>query len=161
MSSKSKKRRGKRRCLKCKRLGHLIASCPYKDKDEGIRRCFGCNEKDHMITSCSVIKNQGRAPSKMTLTKENDKQQASCRVERRFCYMCGEHGHPPEVCNKGKVPKQVNLSQSYSLRRPKPYTCARSVMRSPRTSTIAIWVPKALLDERYGPISRWVPNCAN
>jgi hypothetical protein len=41
MSSKSKKRRGKRRCFKCKRLGHLIASCSYKDKDEGIRRCFG------------------------------------------------------------------------------------------------------------------------
>jgi hypothetical protein len=161
MSSKSKKRRGKRRCFKCKRLGHLVASCPYKDKDEGTRRCFGCNEKDHVITSCPIIKNQGHAPSKMTLTKENDKQQASCRVERRFCYMCGEHGHPPEVCNKGKVPKQVNLSQSYSLRRPKPYTCARSVMRSPRTSTIAIWVPKALLDDRYGPIPRWVPNCAN
>ena len=161
MSSKSKKRRGKRRCFKCKRLGHLIASCPYKDKDEGIRRCFGCNEKDHMITSCPIIKNQGHAPSKMTLTKENDKQQASCRVERRFCYMCGEHGHPPEVCNKGKVPKQVNLSQSHSLRRPKSYTCARSITRSPRTSTIAIWVPKALLDDRYGPIPRWVPNCAN
>ena len=73
MSSKSKKGRGKRRCFKCKRLGHLIASCPYKDKDEGIRRCFGCNEKDHMITSCPIIKNQGHAPSKMTLTKENDK----------------------------------------------------------------------------------------
>jgi hypothetical protein len=74
--------------------------------------------------------------------------------------MCGEHGHLSKVCKKGKVPKQVNLSQSYSLRRPKPYTCARSVMRSPRTSKIAIWVPKALLDDCYGPISRWVPNCA-
>jgi hypothetical protein len=78
---KAKREEEKKRCFKCKRLGHLIASCPYKDKDEGIRRCFGCNEKDHMITSCPVIKNQGHAPSKMTLTKENDKQQASCRVE--------------------------------------------------------------------------------
>jgi hypothetical protein len=75
--------------------------------------------------------------------------------------MCGEHGHPSEVCKKGKVPKQVNLSQSYSLRRPKAYTCARSIMRSPRTSAKAIWVPKALLVEHHGPISRWVPNCAN
>jgi hypothetical protein len=49
MLSKSKKRRGKRRCFKCNELGHLIASCPYKDKDEGMRRCFGCNDKDHMI----------------------------------------------------------------------------------------------------------------
>jgi hypothetical protein len=75
--------------------------------------------------------------------------------------MCGEHGHLPKVCKKRKVPKQVNLSQSYSLRRPKSYTCARSTMRSPRTSTNAILVPKALLDECYGPIHRWVQNCAN
>ena len=161
MSSKSKKGRGKKRCFKCKELGHFIASCPHKDKDEGMRRCFGCNDKDHMITSCPLMKNQRRAPSKMTLTKQKDKQQVSSQVERRFCYMCGEHGHLPKVCKKGRVPKQVNLSQSYSLRRPKSYTCARSVMRSPRTSTTAIWVPKALLDERYGPISRWVPNRAN
>jgi hypothetical protein len=138
VSSKSKKRRGKRRCFKCKELDHFIASCPHKDKDEGMRRCFGCNDKDHMITSCPLMKNQRHAPSKMTLTKKKDKQQASCQVERRFCYMCGEHGHLPNVCKKGKVPKKVNLSQYYSLRRPKSYTCARSVMRSPRTSTNAI-----------------------
>jgi hypothetical protein len=161
ISSKSKKRRGKRRCFKCKALGHLIASCPYNDKDEGAMRCFGYNNKDHMITSCPVMKNQRCAFSKMTLTKENEKQQVSCQVERRFCYKCGEQGHLSKVCNKGKVPKQVNLSQSHSLRRPKSYTCARSIMRSPRTSTKAIWVPKALLVERHGPIPRWVPNFVN
>jgi hypothetical protein len=161
LSSKSNKRRGKQRCFKCKALGHLIASCPYKDKDEWIRRCFGCNNKDHMITSCPLVMNQACAFSKMTLTKENDKQQASCQVERRFCYKCGEQGHLSKECNKGEVPKQVNLSQSYSLGRPKSYTCARSITRSPRTSTKTIWVPKALLVERHGPIPRWVPNCAN
>jgi hypothetical protein len=161
MSSKIKKGRGKWRCFNCKELGHFIASCPHKDKDEGMRRCFGCNGKDHMIISCPLIKNQRRAPSKMTLTKIKDKQQASCQIERHFCYMCGEQGHLRKVCKKGKFSKQVNLSQSYSLRRPKSYTCARSIMRSPRSSTNAIWVPKALLNDLYGPIPRWVPNCAN
>jgi hypothetical protein len=161
MSSKNKKRKGKRRCFKCNKLGHLIASCPYNDKGEGIRRCFGCNDKNHTITSCPLLMNQARALSGMTPTKENDKQQASCQAERRFCYKCGEQGHLSKVCNKGEVPKQVNLSQSHSLRRPKSYTCARSITRSPRTSTKTIWVPKALLVERHGPIPRWVPNCAN
>jgi hypothetical protein len=161
MFSKSKKRRGKRRCFKCNELGHLIASCPYNDKNKGMRRCFGCNDTDHMITSCPLMKNQACALSGMTPTKKEDKQQASCRVKQHFCYKCGEQGHLSKVCKKGKVLKQVNLSQSYSLRRPKSYTYARSVMRSPRTSTIAIWVPKARMDDRYGPISRWVPNCAN
>ena len=161
MSSKSKKRREKRRCFKCKKLGHLIASCPYKDKDEGTRSCFGCNNKDHMITSCPLLMNQARALSKMTPTKENNKQQVSCQVERRFCYKCGEQGHLSKVCNKGKAPKRVKLSQSHLLRRPKSYTCARSTTSSPRTSTKTIWVPKALLVECQGPIPRWVPNCAN
>jgi hypothetical protein len=161
MSSKNKKRKGKRGCFKCNKAGHLIASCPYNDKGEGIRKCFGCNDKNHTITSCPLLMNQACAFSKMTLTKENDKQQASCQVEQRFCYKCGEQGHLSKVRNKGKVPKQVNLSQSHSLRRPKSYTCARSITRSPRTSTKSIWVPKALLVERHGPIPRWVPNCAN
>jgi hypothetical protein len=78
VSSKSKKRRGKRRCFKCKELDHFIASCPHKDKDEGMRRCFGCNDKDHMITSCPLMKNQRREPVKMTLIKKKDKHQASC-----------------------------------------------------------------------------------
>jgi hypothetical protein len=138
MSSKSKKGRGKRRCFKCKELGHFIVSCPHKNKDEVMRRCFECNDKDHMITSCPLMKNQRCAPSKMTLTKAKDGQQALCQVERRFCYMCGEQGHLCKVCKKGKVPKQVNLSQSYSLRRPKSYTCARSIMRSRRSNTNAI-----------------------
>jgi hypothetical protein len=161
MSSKNKKRKGKRRCFKCNKSGHLIASCPYTNKGEGIRRCFGCNDKSHMITSCPLMMNQTCAFSKMTLTKKNDKQQASCQGERRFCYKCGEQGHLSKVCNKGEIPKQVNLSQYHSLRRPKTYTCARSITRSPRTSTKTIWVPKALLVERHGPIPRWVPNCAN
>jgi hypothetical protein len=161
MSSKNNKRRGKRRCFKCKAIGHLIASCPYNDKEKGIRKCFGCNDKNHTITSCPLLMNQARTLSEMTPAKENDKQQASCQVERRFCYKCGKQGHLFEVCNKGEVPKQVNLSQSHSLRRPKSYTCARSITRSPSTSTRTIWVPKALLVERHGPILRWVPNCAN
>jgi hypothetical protein len=161
MSSKDKKRKGKRGCFKCNKAGHLIASCPYNDKEEGIRRCFGCNDKNHTISSCPLLMNQACAFSKMTLTKENDKQQASCQVERCFCYKCGEQGHLSKVCNKGEVPKQVNLSRSYLLRRSKSYPCARSIMRSSRTSTNAIWVPKALVDDRYGPIPRWVPNYAN
>jgi hypothetical protein len=160
MSSKSNKRRGKQRCFKCKALGHLIASCSYKDKDKGIRRCFGCNDKNHTITSCPLLMNQAQTLSGMTPTKENDKQQASCQVEQRFYYKCGEQGHLSKVCNKGKVPKQVKLSQSHSLRRPKSHTRARTITRSPRTSTKTIWVPKTLLVE-HGPISRWVPNCAN
>jgi hypothetical protein len=130
------------------------------DTENEVRRCFTCNKEDHVITSCSLMRNQGRAYPKMTLTKTKNEQQTSCHVERRFCYKCGEQGYLCKVCKKGKVPKQINSSHSYSLRRPKSYTSARPMLRSPRTGTNAIWVPKALLNDLYGPITRWIPNYA-
>jgi hypothetical protein len=72
-----------------------------------------------VITSCLLMKNQGCASPTMTLTKNKDKQQASYQAERRFCYKCGEQGHLQKVCQKGNIPKQINSSHSYSLRRPK------------------------------------------
>jgi hypothetical protein len=99
-----------------------------------------------VITSCSLMKNQRRAFPMMSLTKNKNGQQASYQIERRFCYKCGEQGHLQKVCKKGKVHKQINSSHFYSFKRPKSYTCARPMLRSPRTSTNAISVPKALLD---------------
>jgi hypothetical protein len=70
-------------------------------------------------------------------------------------------GHLRKVCTMGKVPKPRKSFHSYSLRRSKYYTCARTIIGSHRPSTNAIWVPKALLSDLYGPIPRWVPKCAN
>jgi hypothetical protein len=154
MSSKHKKGRGKRRCFKCKELGNYIASCPDMDTENEVRRRFMCNKEDQLITSCSLMKNQGCASPTMTLTKNKIEQQAPRQAERRSCYKCGEQGHLRKACKKGKVSKKINSSHSYSLGRTKSYTCARPMLRSPRTSTNAIWVPMALLDDLYGPIPR-------
>jgi hypothetical protein len=123
-------------------LGHFIASCPHMDTENEVRRCFKCDEEDHVTTSCPLMRNQGYASPKMTLTKTNNEQQAPCQVERSFGYECGEKGHLSKVYKKGKVPKQINSNHSYSLRRPKSYTCAKPILRSPRTGTNSIWVPK-------------------
>jgi hypothetical protein len=108
MSSKSIKKRGKRRCFKCKELVHFIASCLHMDTKNEVRSYFTCNKEDHMITSCPLMKNQGRASPKMTLIKTKNEQQASYQTERRFCYKCGEQGHLCKVCTKSKVPKPRN-----------------------------------------------------
>jgi hypothetical protein len=135
MTSKHKKRIRKRRCFRCKELGHFIASCPH-------------------------MKNKSLASPRMTFTTKESKQQASCQTERQFYYKCGEQGHLKKVCTMGKIHKPRTF-RSYLLRRPKYDTCTRTTIRSPRTSTNANWVPKALLADLYGPIPRWVPKCAN
>jgi hypothetical protein len=114
-----------------------------------------------VITSFPIMEIQGRTPPTMTLTKTKNEQQASHHAERCFGYKCAEQGHLCKICTQGKVPKPINSLHSYSLRRPKYDTCARAMISSLRPSTKAIWVPKALLADVYGPISRWVPKCAN
>jgi hypothetical protein len=44
-----------------------------------------------------------------------------------------------------KIPKLGNAFHSYSFRRPKSYSCARTMISSPRPSRKAIWVPKTRL----------------
>jgi hypothetical protein len=131
--------------------------CLMDTEDEA--RCFAYNEEDHMITSCPLMKDQEHTSPMMSIFKKNG-QQASCQTERRFCYKCGKQGHLKKVWSLGKIPKLGNSFHSYSLRRPIYYNCARTTISSPRTNTNAIWVPKALLADVYGPILRWAPKCA-
>jgi hypothetical protein len=65
------------------------------------------------------------------------------------------------VCSNGKIYKPNNSLYYYLLRGPRYYTCARTMISSPRFSTNAIWALKALLSDLNGPISRWVPKCAH
>jgi hypothetical protein len=77
-SPRAKRGSEKRRCFKCKELGHFIASCRHMDNEDEKRRCVTYNKKDHMIISCPLMKNQGRASPTMTLTNKKNEQQASC-----------------------------------------------------------------------------------
>jgi hypothetical protein len=89
------------------------------------------------------MKDQERTSPIMTLTKKKSKHQVSCHTERHFYYKCGEQGHLKKVCNVVKIPKLGNAFHSYSFRRPKSYSCARTMISSPRPSRKAIWVPKS------------------
>ena len=135
--------------------------CCLMDTENGVRRCFTCNKEDHVITSFPIMEIQGRTPPTMTLTKTKNEQQASHHAERCFGYKCAEQGHLCKICTQGKVPKPRYSFHSYSLRRPRYYNCARTMISLPKPSTNVIWVPKALLTDLDGPILRWVPKCAH
>jgi hypothetical protein len=161
VTSKGKRRMRNERCFRCNKKGHFIASCPHINSEDGVRRYFGCNEDDHVIISCPHMKNQESTSPGMTFTKEENKQRASYKTERHLCYTCGEQGHLRKVCRYGKIPKPRYSFHSYSLRRPRYYNCARTMISLPKPSTNVIWVPKALLTDLDGPILRWVPKCAH
>jgi hypothetical protein len=102
------------------------------DTEDEVRRCSTYNKKNHVIMSYPLIKNQGRASPTIALTKTKNEQQASYQAKQRFYYKCGEQGRLHKVCTMGKISKPINSFHSYSHRRPKYYTCARSMIGSPR-----------------------------
>lgn len=89
------------------------------------------------------------------------KKQMSCKIEWSIFYRWQEKGRLFKACPMGKIPKPSMSIHSHSLRKPTTNTCARKMIGSPRFRTNIIWVPRALLTNIDGPISRWVPKHAN
>jgi hypothetical protein len=92
-----------------------------------------------MIASCPLMENQSLASPKMTNIKKDNENKMSRKAEHHIFYNCGEKIHLKKVCSKGKISKPNISIHSYSIRRPKVSTCARTMINSPRLSTNAIW----------------------
>jgi len=81
----------------------------------------------------------------------------SSKAKYRTCYTCREKGHLGEDCPKGKSPNSNLVHYDFTkLRKDQVGTCAIRVIDSPRTSIRAIWVPKHLVSNLYGPNKAWV-----
>jgi hypothetical protein len=82
--SKSKKGRGKRRCFKCKELGHFIASCPNMNIENEMRRFFTNGKEDHVITSCPLMRNQGHASPRFLSSRQRTNNKCHVRLSDAF-----------------------------------------------------------------------------
>ena len=83
----------------------------------------------------------------------------SRKAKHRTYYTCREKGHIGKDCPKGNP--QISNLVHYNftkLRNDQAGTCAIRVIKSPRTSIRAIWVPKHLLTNLDGPNKVWVPK---
>ena len=96
---------------------------------------------------------------KMKQVLSNGDNVESRKAKHCTCYTCREKGHLGKDCPKGN-PQTSNLVQYdlTKLRNDKAGTCAIRVIKSPRTSIRAIWVPKHLLTNLDGPNKVWVPK---
>ena len=83
----------------------------------------------------------------------------SRKAKHRTYYTCREKGHLGKDCPKGN-PQTSNLVHYdfTKLRKDQVGTCAIRVIKSPRTSIRAIWVPKHLLTNLDGPNNICVPK---
>jgi hypothetical protein len=76
-----------------------------KGKPRGIKRHYGCKENGQEVGSSPHMKNQNFTPSrKMSINKEENKKQMSCKNKHRIWYNYCEKGHLFKVCLMSNYP---------------------------------------------------------
>ncbi|KAG2655193.1 hypothetical protein PVAP13_1NG547001 [Panicum virgatum] len=124
------------------------------------RVCFRCKEKGHLIAACPI--QQSKAQSHSYKRNQDCNSWVKLKVNKakhRTCYTYREKGHLGKDCPKGKSPNSNLVHYDFTrLRKDKDGTCAIRVINFPQTSIRAIWVPKHLVSNLYGPSKIWVPK---
>ncbi|MBE3044823.1 hypothetical protein IMZ48_20140, partial [Candidatus Bathyarchaeota archaeon] len=101
----------KRRCAKCKGLGHIAVDCaqgPITRGQEDAMACAHCGRTDHSEKDCDILWRTYRAPESPN----------KCHSICTFCANCGEEGHFYFDCADSRI------------RSPKPRTwCEENLVR--------------------------------
>lgn len=93
----------KKRCPKCRELGHIVLECPYKLKNlaPGEIVCDLCQRNGHHEEDCELIWRTSGRPWESDLTNKG---------VRLSCYECGRSGHLGNDCPNRRPGKPVGTS---------------------------------------------------
>ena len=153
-------------CFRCKEKGHLIAACPIQQDEAGSNqtgharpvRPVGAQSAQPHSYKRNQDSNSWVKP-KMRQVQNVKNNSESSKAKHRTCYTCREKGHLGKDCPKGKSSNSNLVHYDFTrLRKDKAGTCAIRVIKSPRTSIRAIWVPKHVVANLDGPNKVWVPK---
>ena len=166
LSRKEKEHARTRVCFRCKEKGHQIAACPVQ-QSEGWSDSTGHPRPVRPVSAQNAQprsykhnqeSNSWVRPRMKQVQNIKDNSESS-KAKHRTCYTCREKGHLGKDCPKGKSPNSNLVHYDFTkLRKDQTCTCAIRVIESPQTSIRAIWVPKHLVSNLYGPNKVWVPK---
>jgi hypothetical protein len=165
-SRKEKQRAKTKACFNCKEKGYLIAVCPVLQNETrsdptgqtGHPRPVGAQiAQPHSYNNKQVV--DSKVMPKLKRVQSSKDVVESRKAKHCTCYTCREKGHLGKDCPKDN-PQISNLVHYdfTKLRKDQAGTCAIRVIKSPRTSIRAIWVPKHLLTNLDEPNKVWIPK---
>ena len=166
LSRREKYRARTRICFRCKEKGHLIAACPIQQNEVGSDQTghprpvkpIGAQIAQPHSYKCNQDSNSWVKPKMKQVQNIKDNSESS-KAKHHTCYRCREKGHLGKDCPKGKSSNSNLVHYDFTkLRKDKAGTCAIRVINFPQTSIRAIWVPKHLVSNLYGPNKVWVPK---
>lgn len=106
-----------KRCLKCKKRGHLAENCPFKDEDTENDKthniCYNCGSHDHSLYQCDKPVDYSNLQFALCFKcKKRGHISANCPLNENgiyfkggACYVCGKKDHLAKNCPE----KQVNV----------------------------------------------------
>ena len=132
----------------------LLQNAPFSrtrwDLTRPVRPVGAQNAQPHTY-KCNQVSNSWVKPKMKQVQNFKDNSESS-KAKHRTCYTCREKGHLDKDCPKGNLPNSNLVRYDFAkLRQDQVGTCAIRVIDSPRTSIRAIWVPKHLVSNLYGP----------
>ena len=120
-----------KRCLNCKKRGHIVEDCPFKNdennednkkenNDEGI--CYNCGSHEHNLYNCDKPIDYNNLPFALCFKcKKRGHISANCPenengiyIHGGSCFVCGAKAHLAKNC-----PQKQAKEEAYNVQRPK------------------------------------------
>ena len=117
-----------KRCLNCKKRGHLLEDCPFKndeggeDKQNDEPMCFNCGSHEHSLYKCDKPVDYNNLPYALCFKcKKRGHISANCPenengiyIHGGACFICGSKEHLAKNC-----PEKQAKENAYKTKRPK------------------------------------------
>ena len=119
-----------KRCLNCKKRGHLVEDCPFKDANNEDNtennnteiKCYNCGSKEHTLYKCDKPIDYNNLPYALCFKcKKRGHISANCPenengiyVHGGSCFVCGAKDHLAKNC-----PEKQAKEEAYKIQKPK------------------------------------------
>ena len=117
-----------KRCLNCKKRGHLVEDCPFKENNEEENMnsndivCYNCGSYEHTLYKCDKPIDYNNLPYAMCFKcKKRGHISANCPenengiyVHGGSCFVCGSKDHLAKNC-----PEKQAKEEAYKVQKPK------------------------------------------